>query len=427
MQPGYDRNVIERFLCAYHKVDHPWQFQPFGNRIFAFEVMRPVTLTVESQVANARFFPHQPSEPQTIRFPVVNDAAQGTRFLDNPAPLANQRFLHPETKQPMPLDFDHVCPYTIVTRHLRSNVQWPVAARLNFYHQGKETLEHRAEHDAMMEAGGAVRAGYVTIHPTGAAGQDVEVSAMPFEPFAFRNDFFTGTMALVNDSNLEKGIITIPRDVCIQAGLPVFQGHILTNSIMDMSISETEQKLMEIAKKRELKTISDWRAIPINHVLAWGMQSDEFARERGLRVLKFLFSPPPLAAAAPGNEKEHKKPDDVLLYYLIDDTAYYQLLEYFRRDWMGKVDVRPLSSMAFELLPLQAYGHQHHIAPEQVNGSIVVRSSIAYMVAPKLTAAQIAELAPALYPGFPTCHQWNPFKAPYLVEDGNDTDEEEKK
>jgi hypothetical protein len=39
------------------------------------------------------------------------------------------------------------------------------------------------------------------------------------------------------------------------------------------------------------------------------------------------------------------------------------------------------------------------------------------MVAPKLSEAQIAVLAPALHPEFPSCRQWNPFKMPYLEDD----------
>lgn len=422
--PVYNRDVISQFLCTHHGVANIWDFIPFGNRYLAFEMLRPVTLTVESTLHNVVFSPNDPPETQVITLPVVNDPARGTRFLDSAEPAPGRRFKHPETEQPMPLDFDRVFPYSVVTRHLASSVPWPVAMRLNFYHQGKELLERRAEHDAMMAAGGAIRGAYVTINPTGAGGQDVEVAAMPYEPFAFRNDFFTGTMALVNESNLQNGVVTIPPNVCIQAGLPVFQGRIidtLADAMMDMSISETEQKLMETAKKRELKPISDWRAIPINHVLAWGMQSNEFARERGLRVYPFSYSPnvPP--------DKDGKRPDDITLYYLIDNVAYAQLLEYFRVAWMDKVDARPLSSIAFELLPIQAQELQRRQGqvPDIACGNLKVQSSISYMVAPKLSKEQIAVLAPALYPEFPSCRQWDPFKMPYL-EDDNNTDDEKK-
>lgn len=429
--PLYKRDVIEQFLCAQHGVKHPWEFIPFGKRVEAWEVMKPVTLTVENQLNKHTFFPNHPSEPQMVQFPVVHQPDRGTRFLDSAAPPDSIRFLHPGTKQPMPLDMDRVCAYTIVTRHIGSTVPWPVAVRLNFYHQGKEMLENRAEHDRMMEAGGSIRGGYITLSPTGPAGQDVEVSAMPREPFAFRNEFFTATMALVNESNLQNGIVTIPHDVCIQAGLPVFQGRVaptdeaeeLLASMMELSVSETRIKLLETAKKKELKPITNWRAIPIMHVLAWGMHSDEFARERGLRVYPFLFSPPTPVPGAAAPEMQGKVPDDILLYYLIDDVAYYQLLDYFRKDWLGKVDVRPLSSMAFEFVPLQATSK--HRAPAQVSGDLMVRSSLSYYVAPKLSAAQVANLAPALCPGFPSCHEWNPFKMPYLAEEDN-TEEEKK-
>lgn len=46
-RPRFDFNVVARYLCQLFNVSDPSQIVPFGNRVMAWEVMRPVTLGVE--------------------------------------------------------------------------------------------------------------------------------------------------------------------------------------------------------------------------------------------------------------------------------------------------------------------------------------------------------------------------------------------
>lgn len=399
VNPPYDMDWIEKFLCAHHKVEKPWQFIPFGKMVPAWSVMKPVTLTVETEASQVQFFPANPVEPQCV----VMHLKDG-RFLDSALPKTGQRFLHPVTKEPMDVDLDRVYPYSIVTRHIRSNVQWPLGLRLNFYHQGLEFTEQRAEHDRMLSAGGAIRGAYMSVTPTQAVGQDVEMTALQRQPFGCCNEMFAATMGMVNESNLQNGVVEIPAAVCQQARLPVYAGNTVDDLVSQMTqlgVGEARDKLVETAKQRKLKPISHWYAIPINHVLAWGLHSAEYCGERGGRRFEFWFSPPP----TPVDPKEPgKKPDDILLYYLVDNVTYERLLEHMRAGWMNKVDCRPLSSIGFELVPLPAPSRAK--APPKVGGSVLIRSTISYMVPPKLTPEQVACFAPALYPDFPSSHEW---------------------
>lgn len=410
LNPGYDMDLIERFICAHHKVEKPWQFIPFGKMVPAWSVLKPVTLTVETQATRVEFVPTNPVEPQCVAMHLKEESGT-TRFLDSPLPKTGQRFLHPITKEPMDVDLDRVYPYSIVTRHIRSNVQWPIGLRLNFYHQGLEFTEQRAEHDRMLSAGGAVRGAYMSVTPTQAVGQDVEMTALQRQPFGCCNEMFAATMGMVNESNLKNGVIEIPAAVCREARLPVYAGQVVIHSEEDLishmtqlSVGDVRGKLLEAAKQRKLKPISHWYAIPINHVLAWGLHSAEYCAERGVRRYEFWFSPPPVPAAAAAETKEGKKPDDILLYYLVDNITYEYLLEHIRIGWMNKVDCRPLSSIGFELVPLPAPSRAK--APPKVGGSVLIRSTISYMVPPKLTPEQVACFAPALYPDFPSSHEW---------------------
>jgi len=74
-------------------------------------------------------------------------------------------------------------------------------------------------------------------------------------------------------------------------------------------------------------------------VLAWGFQSEDYLQSRGYHVEQFRFMPP-------GQDKE-----PIVLYFLVADVYFKKMVEEFKLMWMNKVDMRPLSSMAFEFIP----------------------------------------------------------------------------
>lgn len=441
-QCRYNRDAVERFLCAHHRVEKPWQFQPFGNLIECWEMMRPVQLTVEAQIPpTVQFDVRNPDpEKQAVRCVVGSDLC---RMMDSPEPPDKSKVVHPRTKQPFQVDLERVYPYSVVTRHVRSDLPIPVVMRLNYYHSGLNVLERLEEHDDFMTIGGSIKGAYIAIERTPDCGKDMSVAGLQRREFSYCNEFFVATMALVNEDNLRNGIVPLPPDLCLAAGLPIYRGapeppEELLAGAMDelcdeaegMSISEDHVERSSTSRSREemvrdfkskweenaermvqaqkYKRVSMFYAVPINHVLAWGLQSEEYCRRHQVFREEFFFSPPPEAAG-----KDGKMPDDILLYYLVPDVTFDAIMANFCARWMGKVDARPLKSIAFDFVPLTGARRYPQMPPNTftAQGAVSARSTIDYMVAPKLSRKQIAALAPALAPTFMSCRQWDPVEA----------------
>ena len=95
-----------------------------------------------------------------------------------------------------------------------------------------------------------------------------------------------------------------------------------------------------------------------------------------------------------------------ILYYLIPEPDYKRLLFSFKNAMLGKIDMRPLQSMAMEFVPL--------VQGEQVTGSIKLKSFVHYMTIPLSSAgvpisqATIDNLAVTLAPNVPSPENWIP-------------------
>lgn len=425
--PSYKRDVIERFLCAHHGVASLADMTPFGKRVDCWRVMAPVTLAVETKVpAGQVFHLKTPAESNAVSIR-LGDTVNAKR-LDSHLPPPALAFKHPQTKQPIEVDLDHVYPFSVITRHVRSNVPIPVAVRLNFYHQSLNKLEKQEEHDELLAIGGAIKGAYTSVSATPAYGEDVEVAGLKRRQFSYCNEFFVSTMALVNEDNLKHGIVKIPPEICKEAGLLIFQGvpeppkdwedAELAEGLGAMDISEDDRsakfkaKWTAEAEKRKMFPICHYYAVPINHVLAWGLHSKEYAASHKVSREEFYFTPP-----LPKDKSLPKGPlgaGDILLYYLVSDVSMKAMHEDFQEHWIGKVDCRPLNDMGIDMIPMTGARRYPGLPPdtEQVTvDTLMVRSTFAYMVAPKLSREQIANLAPTLCPTFPSCRDWDPKQA----------------
>lgn len=427
--PSFKREVIERFLCAHHGVTNLGQMTPFGRRVACWQVMSPVTLTAETKVPTGTVFQLKaPAETQRVSI-VLGDTANAVR-LDSHLPPPKLAFKNPETKQAMEVDLDRVYPFSVVTRHVRSNVPIPVALRLNFYHQSLNVLEKQEEHDDLLAIGGAIKGAFTSVSATPAYGEDVEVASLKRRQFSYCNEFFAQTMALVNEDNLGNGIVSIPPETCREAGLRIFEGApeppedwTLTQAMDDMDISSSsddrtvqfKSKWMAEAEKRNMFPITHYYAVPINHVLAWGLHSKEYATLHRVDREEFYFTPPPPPPeTGAAKVKGPLGAGDILLYYLVSDVSMKALRADFALHWMGKVDQRPLNAMGFDMVPLTGARRYPGVPPDaqQVTvDTLMVRSTFSYMVAPKLSRAQVANLAPTLSPTFPSCRDWDPKEA----------------
>jgi hypothetical protein len=291
-------------------------------------------------------------------------------------------------------------------------------------------LEKHEEQDDLLAIGGAIKGAYTSVAATPPYGEDVEIAGLKRRHFSYCNEFFVSTMALINEDNLKNGIVEIPAEVCREAGLLLFEGapeppqdwkeekdvDEAAEALASMDISEGDRSArfkaewMAQAEKRELYPILHYYAVPINHVLAWGLHSKEYAAQHKVNREEFFFTPP----AAPKGAKTKGLGGDILLYYLVSDVSMRAMRANFDKHWLGKVDSRPLNNMGFDFVPFTGARHYPGLAPEvkQVTvDTFSVRSTLSYMVAPKLSRAQIAALAPTLSPTFPSCRDWDPKEA----------------
>lgn len=397
----YNWKVVATFLCRAHNVSDVNKIVPFGDMTYGWEIMRDNVVGVEVDTGMIESLDIRAMDPeaQCIKCPI--------RPLDNVQP--KKQFIHPVQGTPMPINENDVYIYNITCRHTKSSVPIPMATRLNYVHESMATLQNTAELDTMYQEAGAVRGAFAVIESTGPEGKDVEYVPMPELRFAYQNSFFIRTMALVTDSNLMNGIIHIPHDVCVAAKLPVWKGppeptdDVISRWMSSMKLTSDEERqgfkeqwtadFME--KTKDGVRSESFYAIPINHVLAWGYQSEDFTAQRGHRVEQFRYIGPDKQA--------------VVLYFLVQNALFESVISSFRERWMNKIDRRPLKNVAFEFLPILSDKYKGITSDKirTVTGRVKMRAYISYAGAPVLNATTISKLAPALAPGFPGCHEWS--------------------
>lgn len=425
-RPEVNYEVLSRFFCGFFKVSDPKFIRPFGNLIDAWKLMVPVTLGVEvgSVIKEAgqkacAFVIDLPApgekpdcEAHKFTFPLDHKSPY-CLFMDNPQPPDVEMFKHPKSKQPMPLDLNRVSCYSIITRHMWSNTSVPLAVRFNFYHKGVNELQQQEFQDTLFAEGGGIKGAFMEITRTPKEGLNIEKVPLAKMGFGVCNDFFTQSMALIDKSNLENGIIDVPYDVCVAANLPVYRGapetseSYIIRQLEAMGLNDTQDSRKQV-KDKFLETwdkaavpamrISKFKAIPIDHILAWPLASEDYATQRGFRCEQYRFTPAGTT-------------EPIVLYFLISDIHYARLLADFEKGWMNKVDVRPLSSISVDFVPiLERERYKDSIPESETKAGCVAacRSYIQYMAPPAgITPEIIRWLAPTRVPNFPYAHEWS--------------------
>jgi hypothetical protein len=382
-QRGYDWHMVAKYLCEYHGVADVAQINPFAQHpVQAWDVMRETAVGVEF-------------EARVEGAPIT--AMRAGRLLGSAQPRTP--FLHPQTQQPLgDTDLERAFIYSITCRHARSTVPATLALRLNYYHESMAALQDTREHDRIMEAAGAVAGAFDVI---GKGERDMDSVPLRELPYGYQCAAFVRTMALVCDANLKNGLVTIPADLCIAAGLPVWRGGIepdpaaVEQLVRSMKLDPQSEQATEV----RAQFAEQWReqteemhkngspilffcAIPCAHVLAWALHSADFAHQNGLRAELFSYKTSAAAKSVP-------------LYYLVPNVMVDRLAQMLREHWMHKADCRPLASVGFEL-----------VAEAPCEGDVSVRAYLKYMSAPPLPAATVANLAPTLSPDFPASGLW---------------------
>ena len=387
--------ALARFFCEHFRVTDVWKINPRQGRTEAWTLMgAPRTLGIEvgsvhvqgQEICPMRFRLSSESadaEAQCVRLPVV--PSQTCRLLGNTPPQG---------------DLEHICLFNVITRGMWSNLPISLAVRFPFYPIADGG--QREALDKLMGEAGAVAGAYMRITPTAKEGADVEaVPVREQTDHGFLNRFAAATLALVTERNIRNGIVPIPYEACVVAGLPVFRGPPPPPSEWPHDAQSWNERWLEATKDQH--RIQCFYAVPVNHVLAWALRDEQYAARRRLPSLRFQFVPPPHAGM--GTEP-------VLLYYLVADLHMLALEDEFKRVWMGKVDMRPLSTLRWEFVPDCNRAHYPSIPAEMeaVQGVAMIRSYLTYLAPePGLNEDAIAQLIPTLCPGFPEPASWIPY------------------
>ena len=418
-----DPAPLQQFFCAHFGVPDVMHIDPFQGRPETWRLMTEHTLHVEigSVVPNPFVFHFDPAadaEQQAMRCP-LEPQSEVSRMLNDPMPPQKSWFRHPKSGEPMEPDLERACIYHIVTKHVWCSLRCRAALRVGFTHRGLNELYHLEDQRQLFSDAGAVRDGYMLVSQTPERGMDVHHEAQA-RAQNYCNDYFTATMALVTERNLLNCVVTVPGTVGRAARLPGFEPvpppheQLLVHLVgmeREKDPAADDQTLLNRVraewerKAEESRTLrpQHYMAVPINHVLAWGLRDPGYVEMHlgGARVESFRYRPPP------GNAAGLDPNQPIVLYYLVNNITFDAMVEDFKSAWLGRVDERPLRSLYWDVVPVC----QPTETPEECTGVMCARSHITYQVPPKLTPEQQDQLMPALHPRFPPCTQWRPYSA----------------
>jgi hypothetical protein len=304
-------------------------------------------------------------------------------------------------------DLTSVAIYATIITHYVNTTGERVDVRINFENQYLNQHANTSEVDTVYEAMGGRERVCVTLEPTGPEGVDVQAQPVYSLPaFGFHNDWFMQTMWHIDDANLLNGVLVIPADVCEAAGLPIWRGIVdppmeaLERELGRMGFDKTTdqgqavlQNLSASYTKQATKMVeecsyrnSHYVAVPADHVLSWGCQSQSYLREHGANhVYPFDIS------------KKTEGGEQILtLYYLIGSGLFDRMHADFRMRLLNKIDKRNLAECGVELIPA-----------DKANGLVKLRMFMSFVSAPPVQEEVRLKLAPARSPNFVQPHAWS--------------------
>lgn len=256
----------------------------------------------------------------------------------------------------MDADMSAVCVHTILLKRARNPYPVNVALSLNFKHKKFEEAEN--EYDKLAAAMGYVPGAFEVI----SANFDGPLQSYALKPGSFElGPAFAKTNYYLTGDNLFNGIVKIPPEICMQAGLPnrpvVYTPH---------------------GTKVPLDQIQVYFAVPPDHVLAWKLiLLHEQRRKRGIYAEEFYQ-------------------EDLIKYYLVPDVCMRILIQEFNIEWASAIDRRPLHSVGINVVP-QTTNVQY-----DPNHPIQLDVGVGYVCFPRLSQEAISKLAPVVHPDMPT-------------------------
>ena len=304
--------------------------------------------------------------------------------------LPRTPFLNPMNQRPLKPDLNKVSVFSVVARHAINTVPRQMGLRLNFSHSAMDAVQGTSDREDLQQVMGAPRGVFYNIPPsTPKEGIDVKSFAMHTMDHHYTNVEFVRTMAYVTKDNLMNGILHLPRDLCIAAGLDVYTGPPAPPVKLNTeAMAEYEKTYIEQYKKSHgHDPPHHWVAIPYNHVLSWGWHMDAITR-------RDVFNYTIVDLGVDGQR----------LYFLVQDGPFTKKIASFKRFWMNKVEFQQLSSIGVEFVPILNVKSAQQ-GPSVVSGISQVTLHIGYMTFPHMTPSIIAGLAPTMTSNFPAFGQ----------------------
>ena len=388
-----DTKFLANYFCKLHGVSDVPQIVPFRGAVAAWQIPRETKLATNMVRKNVEV---NLGSPQKLPLTFTPDA-----WLNDPQP--KEKFA-PNVDTIL----DMVCIYDISAKHYEITHPIPWQLKLNYYHEGHAKFEDTKQQDKIFAAASAI--GEAAIFNMMPGKSDINVPALISQDSGYLNAGYVRTFALINETNLKNGVIHIPQDVCIKAKLPVFTGDFYPHeALVEESITTNlcKKGSKEYAMKRDkfrdwfkaqreqeyanVPRIKSFYAIPASHVLAWGYASQKYLAHTGQRAEQF------------GYYNEGKQ--FVVVYYLVADLFYESNLRALKETLMGKVDVRPLTSAGFDLIPITNSPFVE-IPPEAkvATGDISLQAFVSFFSMPAMPADYVSALAPELSPDFTHPH-----------------------
>lgn len=414
--PKFDPIPLAVFFCQYFNVSDLSEIKPFGPVAAvppAYSLSRDTNLAIKATYKG-----------QLKGEDIVNMTMTPTSNKLQP----KEPFIHTKTGQPCLHDLNNAMIVNVSLKHYKffcgSSKEFPknfsVGVRLNFDHEHLAKYEGTDIHDQLTEAAGGISRIFEQLKPTDENGKDLPFCIPIYEAgYGYTNSDFTRTMALLNEDNIKRGVIELPRDVCLAARLnvhglrkePTLSDQDLEKMFSGMkldNVEEEKQKAREQFHNQYQKQIQNltptqtFFAIPDNHVLSWPFKCADYATENRVQFETFE-----------GDNPSCPK------YYLVPDVGFNAWFNKFKELWLDKVDKRPLTSIGLQLVPIGLD------LEETVNVEIEITTYIHYWTYPTgLTMDSINKLLPILSPTFPTADQWCLNSVATMVKEEEQTEED---
>lgn len=240
------------------------------------------------------------------------------------------------------------------------------------------------EYEDMLVAGGATRGVVKQLNPY-TEKSAMEVPFLGVRSYHFQQPDFVRCMANVTPYNLMRGIVRIPRSVCIECDQEQFP------------VYRPEEPHLEECEELEEKILF-WYFVPTDHVLAWPFTAPPQYRAQMLwNVLEYRV-------------RRRDSGEVFILGYLVSNRTLNRCRRDFLRMMAGKVHVSDLRQLDVEAVPIfNVKTPSAKISPPTTgthSGRVSVRVRIAYYLYETLTEQQINQLCPALSPDFPPFTNW---------------------